>query len=102
MIGFITYYHGRALLQCGGRPDDSFEAADDPPIEIIIKAISELSDPKTRPEAPEASPDEPEEATKVEVKPSPNRESKIKRKATGFVKDPPDDDEGRRGCCVLM
>mmetsp|Transcript_48121 Transcript_48121/g.98007 ORF Transcript_48121/g.98007 Transcript_48121/m.98007 type:complete len:101 (-) Transcript_48121:91-393(-) len=92
------------LVPAASRPDVSFEAVDDPPIEIIIKAISERSQnpPCEAPEAPEASPDKPVEATKVEVKPSPNRESKIKRKATGFVKDPPDDDEGRRGCCVLM
>ena len=35
----------------------------------------------------------------VEIKPNPNRESKIKRKATGFVKDPPGDS---RKCCALM
>ena len=87
-----------------GRPDDEFKGVDDTPIEIIMKAISERSDPKTGPEVPEVpeAPNEPVEAPQVEVKPNPDRQSKIKRKATGFVKDGPSDDEGRRGCCVLM
>eukprot|EP00434_Breviolum_minutum_P018635 symbB.v1.2.016442.t1/scaffold1248.1/size129000/6 len=92
------------VVPVASRPDDEFKAIDEPPIEIIFKEISESERKEAEPEATEVPPEEPEEPEappKVEIKPNPNRESKIKRKATGFVKDPPPDDEGRK-CCVLM
>lgn len=77
---------------------------DEPPIEIIIKEMSQRSElnlKATEPDSAEPASDEQliEAPPKIEIKPAPNRESKIKRKATGFVKDPPED--GRK-CCVLM
>lgn len=75
---------------------------DEPPIEIIIKELSQRSElnlKATEPDSAEADEELIEAPPKIEIKPAPNRESKIKRKATGFVKDPPED--GRK-CCVLM
>eukprot|EP00435_Cladocopium_sp_Y103_P050803 s271_g15.t1 len=58
------------LVPAASRPDDDFKAADEPPIEIIIQAISERSESINAIAAqPEASPDEPEEAPpKVETR----------------------------------
>lgn len=86
------------------RPDDGLNAVDEPPIELIITEKSEPKIEKTEnveASPPEGVPEETPEIPKVEIKPNPNRESKIKRKATGFVKDPPPEGEGRK-CCVLM
>ena len=92
--------HKQQAQNSCGRPDDDLRAADDPPIDL--KQIEpELKPKEEAPAEKEEVPEETPEEVKVEIKPNPNRESKIKRKATGFVNDPPPEDEGRK-CCVLM
>ena len=71
------------------RPDAEFKVDDEAPIELVL---TESPKEEVHEEVEEEVP------APVEIKPNPNRESKIKRKATGFVKDPP----GDRKCCALM
>mmetsp|Transcript_58806 Transcript_58806/g.140015 ORF Transcript_58806/g.140015 Transcript_58806/m.140015 type:complete len:90 (-) Transcript_58806:129-398(-) len=75
------------------RPDEFLSTADEPPIEMAIQLSISVDEAK-EPAVEQNAFQEP----KIEIQPNPNRQSKIKRKATGFVKN----GEETRKCCVLM
>mmetsp|Transcript_29039 Transcript_29039/g.68429 ORF Transcript_29039/g.68429 Transcript_29039/m.68429 type:complete len:97 (+) Transcript_29039:91-381(+) len=81
------------------RPDDQLDTSEEPPIELIVTDV-----PPKQAEQPEDDFANLEyEKPKIEIQPVKKEDSKIKRKATGFVKDvPPEEDDERRRCCVLM
>mmetsp|Transcript_10927 Transcript_10927/g.20586 ORF Transcript_10927/g.20586 Transcript_10927/m.20586 type:complete len:93 (+) Transcript_10927:70-348(+) len=77
------------------RPDEHLMASEEPP--ILIDFASSFEKSASAEKAQEA-----DEPPKPEIAPAKQADSKIKRKATGFVKDAPPEDDERRKCCEIM